>query len=228
MATMNKNRKKIMAVLALTLALACVAGGVLAKYVTSSTGGDSARVAYWGFDQSATIDIQMFDGTYDNVASSNEDNVIAPGTSKTTTFAFGYTPKADTANALTAGAIAAPEVAYTFAVDVDITGDYDALDANENFYWTLQDGEEEAVEYHTVAELLAALKALSGDASGSKVYQPGELPEAFTAADEVYTIGWAWDFSADADGDAADTLMGNAQDLDDVTFSITVSATQVD
>lgn len=56
MATMNKNRKKIMAVLALTLALACVAGGVLAKYVTSSTGGDSARVAYWGFDQSATID----------------------------------------------------------------------------------------------------------------------------------------------------------------------------
>lgn len=69
MATMNKNRKKIMAVLALTLALACVAGGVLAKYVTSSTGGDSARVAYWGFDQSATIDIQMFDGTYDNVAS---------------------------------------------------------------------------------------------------------------------------------------------------------------
>ena len=114
MATMNKNRKKIMAVLALTLALACVAGGVLAKYVTSSTGGDSARVAYWGFDQSATIDIQMFDGTYDNVASSNEDNVIAPGTSKTTTFAFGYTPKADTANALTAGAIAAPEVAYTF------------------------------------------------------------------------------------------------------------------
>lgn len=88
MATMNKNRKKIMAVLALTLALACVAGGVLAKYVTSSTGGDSARVAYWGFDQSATIDIQMFDGTYDNVASSNEDNVIAPGTSKTTTFAF--------------------------------------------------------------------------------------------------------------------------------------------
>lgn len=163
-----------------------------------------------------------------NVASSNEDNVIAPGTSKTTTFAFGYTPKADTANALTAGAIAAPEVAYTFAVDVDITGDYDALDANENFYWTLQDGEEEAVEYQTVAELLAALKALSGDASGSKVYQPGELPEAFTAADEVYTIGWAWDFSADADGDAADTLMGNAQDLDDVTFSITVSATQVD
>lgn len=228
METKSKNRKKIMAVLALTLAVACVAGGVLAKYVTSSTGGDSARVAYWGFDQDATIDLQLFDGAYDNVQSSNTDNVIAPGTSKTTSFAFGYTPKSDTVNALTAGAIAAPEVAYTFAVDVDMAGDYDALDANENFHWTLQKGAEAAAEYATVDELLAALKALSGDASGSKVYQPGELPSAFTAADEIYTIGWEWEFSADEDGDAADTLMGNAQDLDDVTFSITVSATQMD
>ena len=233
---MRKNRTMRVAalLLALTLNTSCFVGGTFAKYTTSTTGGDSARVAYWGFDQDATTTIDMFDGAYDNnnVKSSNEDNVIAPGTSKTTTFAFGYTPKGETVNALKAGAIAAPEVAYTFTVDAAITGDYDALDANPNFKWTLQKGTETAVQYDTVANLIAAVKALSGEADGSMDYEAGKLPTAFTSADEVYTIGWAWTFETTGDGmatqDATDTAMGNAQDLDDVTFAITITATQKD
>lgn len=237
---MRKNRTMRVAalLLALTLITSCFVGGTFAKYTTSTTGGDSARVAYWGFDQAATTTIDMFDGEYTNVDSSNEDNVVAPGTSKTTTFAFGYTPKADTVNALTAGAIAAPEVAYTFTVDVAITGDYDLLDSNPNFKWTLQKGNESVVQYDTVEDLIAAVKALSGDASGTKDYNAGELPTAFTAADETYTIGWTWLFetadNAQTDDnemaiqDAIDTAMGNAQDLDDVTFTITITATQKD
>jgi len=238
---MRKNRTMRAATLlmALTLITSCFVGGTFAKYTTSTTGGDSARVAYWGFDQAATTTIDMFDGVYNSgeVDSSNEDNVVAPGTSKTTTFAFGYTPKNATVNALTAGAIAAPEVAYTLTVDASITGDYDALDANPNFKWTLKKGNDTEAQYDTVANLINAVKALSGHESGTMEYAAGALPTAFTSADEVYTIGWTWLFTTADDAnttdknemavqDAADTAMGNAQDLDDVTFTITITATQ--
>ncbi len=215
------------ALLVAVLLTTCAISGTFAKYTTSTTGTDKARVAYWGFDQAAATTIDLFDGQYDNVKASGEvdgfSNVVAPGTSKETTFAFGYTNyKTDK--------ITAPEVAYTFTVDANATGSYADLDANENFKWTLQKGTDAATTYNTVADLLAAIEALSGatDGSNSKVYNPGELPLAFTSADEVYTIGWEWVFSTDTDGDAKDTAMGNSQTLDNVTFDITITATQVD
>lgn len=244
---MKKNRTMRVATLlmVLTLITSCFVGGTFAKYTTSSTVNDSARVAYWGFDSSAYVAIDMFDGIYTNdanettVDSSNEDNVIAPGTSKTTQFGFGYTPKGAEVNALTAGEIAAPEVAYTFTVNAECVGDYDALDNNPNFRWTLQpDGAAQATSYATVEQLLAAIEALSGNADGVQEYGPGELPTNFDAA-EKHTIGWVWDFETADDTttadenemntqDAADTAMGNAQNLDDVTFTITITATQRD
>lgn len=224
------------ALLVAVLLTTCAISGTFAKYTTSTTGSDKARVAYWGFDQDAATTIDLFDGEYNNVKASDEvdgfSNVIAPGTSKSTTFAFGYTNyKTDK--------ISAPEVAYNFTVTPAITGDYDSLDANPNFKWTLQKGTDTASEYDTVDKLLAAVKALSGDASGKKEYKAGELPSAFTSADETYTIGWEWTFeTADnttttdkdemAEQDATDTAMGNADALENVTFTITISATQID
>ena len=226
---MKKNKMmRIASVLLVAVLLStCAIFGTFAKYTTSTTGTDKARVAYWGWDHAATLAIDMFDETYTNVASSGEvdgfENVIAPGTGKTTTFAFGYTNyKTDK--------IGAPEVAYTFTVTPTITGDYDSLDANKNFYWTLKaPGAADATKYGTVDELLAAVKALSGDASGTKVYAPGQLPTAFTAADQVYTIGWVWEIGTGvAAEDEADTIMGNSQTLENVTFTITITATQND
>ena len=224
------------ALLVAVLLTTCAISGTFAKYTTSTTGFDKARVAYWGFDQDAATTIELFDGEYANVKTSGEvddfSKVIAPGTSKSATFAFGYTNyKTDE--------IKAPEVAYKFTVDPAITGDYDSLDANTNFKWTLKaPGVTEATKYSTVDELLAAVKALSGESDGEKVYKAGELPSAFTSADETYTIGWEWVFdTADddttdkdemAEQDAKDTAMGNAQTLENVTFTITISATQVD
>ncbi len=242
---MKKNGTMRVAVLllALTLISACFVGGTFAKYTTSTQGSDSARVAYWGFVEDASTELELFanihteaGATDATVKSENGDNVVAPGTSGSADFAFEYKSKESTVNALTAGAIAKPEVAYTFTVDATITdGDYDALDDNDNFYWTLKaPNATEATKYPTVAELIAAVKALSGDASGSMDYAPGELPAAFTDADEVYTIGWEWEFEtlnngeADAAQDAEDTAMGNAQDLDDLTLTITITATQID
>ncbi len=218
----NKIMRLASALLVLTLMTTCAISSTFAKYTTSTTGGDKARVAYWGFDQGAATDIDLFDGTYTNVTSSGEvdgfSNVIAPGTEKTTTFAFGYTNyKTDK--------ITAPEVAYTFTVNPTITGDYDELDANDSFKWTLAKGDAAATEYNTVAELLNAIKALSGDPSGTKAYNPGELPAEFTDADEVYHIGWKWAFDGN---DTKDTALGNSQTLENVTFAITITATQVD
>lgn len=219
----NKAMRLASALLVLTLLTTCAISGTFAKYTTSTTGTDKARVAYWGFDQDAATTIDLFDGTYTNVMSSGEvdgfSNVVAPGTEKSTTFAFGYT------NYNNANTITAPEVAYTFTVNPTIIGDYDELDANTSFKWTLKKGDAPATEYNTVADLLAAIKALSGDASGSKTYNPGELPAAFTSADETYTIGWKWAFEGN---DTADTTLGNSQTLENVTFAITITATQVD
>ena len=224
------------ALLVAVLLTTCAISGTFAKYTTSTTGSDKARVAYWGFDQNAATTIELFDSEYTNVKASGEvdgfSNVIAPGTSKSATFAFGYTNyKTDK--------IKAPEVAYNFKVEPTITGDYDSLDANPNFKWTLQKGTDTASKYNTVADLLTAVKALSGDDSGTKQYDAGNLPSAFTSADEAYTIGWEWGFeTADdtnttdkdemAEQDATDTAMGNAEALENVTFKITISATQID
>ena len=225
------------ALLVAVLLTTCTISGTFAKYTTSTTGTDKARVAYWGFDQAAATTIDMFDGTYQNVSAATGEvdgfsNVIAPGTQKSTTFAFGYTNyKTDK--------ITKPEVAYTFKVDPKITGDHDSLDANPNFKWTLQKGTGTVDKYNTVADLLAAVKALSGEADGEKEYAAGELPTAFTSDDEVYTIGWEWVFeTADDDTttdkneekeqDATDTAMGNSQTLENVTFEITITATQID
>ena len=94
---MKKNNAMRLAsvLLVLTLLTTCVISGTFAKYTTSTTGGDKARVAYWGFGQAAAATIDLFDGQYANVTSSGEvdgfSNVFAPGTEKSTTFAFAYT-----------------------------------------------------------------------------------------------------------------------------------------
>lgn len=229
----TKFMRAALLLLVLTLITSCFVGGTFAKYTTSTTGSDSARVAYWGFDQGASTTIDLFDTTYtsdngDTVKSSSADNnvnVIAPGTSKTSTFAFGYTNN-------TAESITAPEVKYNFKVDVTTTGTTTKLDANPSFKWTLQKGTDTAIKYQKLDELVAAIKYLSGDASGTMTYKPGELPAAFTSADETYTIGWEWAFETAgekmAEQDKTDTDMGNAANLDNVALTITITATQID
>ena len=228
----KNNMMRIASVLLVAVLLtSCVIAGTFAKYTSSNNGTDNARVAYWGWTP-AELTIDLFNDVYSTDVDStgdNGDNVVAPGTAKTSTFAFAYTPyAADPANALTAGNIAAPEVDYSFVIDAEITGDYDALDANPNFVWTLQGpDDDDATEYQTVAAFIAAIEALDGD----ETFDAGELPEGFSAADEVYTIGWAWAFETAGAGmaaqDVTDTTMGNATDLDDVTFNIVITATQI-
>ena len=83
----------------------------------------------------------------------------------------------------------------------------------------------------TLEALVDAIKKLSGDSSGSKVYAPGELPEAFYGAAAAvngaaqHTIGWEWAFEGQ---DVKDTELGNMDELENISIKITVTATQVD
>ncbi len=213
------------ALLVAVLLTTCAISGTFAKYTTEATGTDSARVAYWGIQNDADITFELFANAYDGTVKGNgTDKVVAPGTSKTADFTFVFKSN---------GTISAPEVKYQITVTPTISGNYTQLDANPNFKWTLKAaGADAATEYSTVAELEAAIKLLSGDASGTKTYEAGNPPTAFNGTCQ---IGWVWDFENTTGTDeekatqnATDTAMGNAETLENVSIGITVTATQLD
>lgn len=199
------------ALLVAVLLTTCAISGTFAKYTTSVSSEDSARVAYWGFQPVAMDITDLFDKAYDNV--NGAVDVIAPGTTNSATFAFAYAE----------GNANAPEVAYKFTVSVDGSYCDTAIANNANIQWRLDNG-----TWGDWGTLLNSIKALSGDDSGTKQYAPGQLPAEFTTADDTHTVEWQWIFSTDAAGDAVDTEMGNAADLADVKLVITINATQVD
>lgn len=211
--------------LVLTLLSTCAISGTFAKYVSTDTTSDNARVAYWGFGSDVMSELDLFDGTYTNVASADATNVVAPGTDKTATLTLTYTAN---------GSTAAPEVAYTYSVTAEATttNGYAALDANPNFKWTLKaPGDSTATEYNTVADLLAEITSTEEVAAGA-------LPTGYTAGAATYEIGWTWLYNTYADPDApstaelaqdaTDTAMGNDTTPDDVTITISVAITQKD
>ncbi len=211
------------ALLVLTLLSTCAISGTFAKYVTTATGDDSARVANWGFTTTTMNISNLFANAYkynETAAATGEEStsvvgtssadVIAPGTAGSATFKFAYD-----------GQEAAPEVAYNF--EVSTTGSECATDIQSNtaITWSLDNG-----AYGTWNELIAAIEKLDGSEEGAKEYAPGELPTGFSASDDVHTISWKWDFAKEGN-DSTDTALGNKATLDSVKLVITVTATQV-
>ena len=227
---MKKNRTlRVSALLlALTLITTCFVGGTFAKYTTSASDDVTARVAKWGFKTTTITLDNLFSNTYAKTDSHYAEgantvestvNVVAPGTAGEVTFDFAY----DTTN----NGATAPEVAYNFAISTDGSSlDIGALDAE--LKWSLDD-ENYDLDW---ADLLAEIKALSGDNSGSKNYAPGKLPDNFNNDSNEHTIRWQWVFEDTngtvKDNNAADTALGNADTLQNVTLKIAITATQVD
>ncbi len=221
----NKIMRLASALLVLTLMTTCAISSTFAKYTTSQSGTDSARVAKWGFTDTANSQItlnDLFKTTYDKNVEGKAD-VIAPGTTNSATFAFAY-------NTTNNGA-EAPEVAYTFTVSTDGSNCAEAIKNNPNIQWKLDNG-----AWGTWDDMIAAIKALSGTESGTKTYKPGELPAAFKDNTTTHTVSWQWEFEeaagatspTPAEQDKTDTGMGNAADLAKVELHIAVTATQVD
>lgn len=218
---MRKNRTLRVAslLLALTLITSCFVGSTFAKYTTSTTGKDSARVAHWGWNNPATIDITgLFNHAYDQNVNSDTD-IIAPGTKNSATFSFVYNEKNGSA----------PEVAYTFEVSTAGSTIDSAIENNASIIWSL-----DGISYPATAtetswdQLIKAIEALDGSEEGAATYQPQQMPDAFSTGDTVHTVGWKWVFYKDGGQDVVDTEMGNAENLDEVEIVITITATQLD
>lgn len=195
----------------------CLIGGTFARYTTGASSYDQARVAYWGFSETNEIDLSdLFRNSYTNVSSGDQSDVLAPGTSGQASFGFRF----ESGNGVTA-----PEVAYTFGISVEESCDA-SIKENDSIRFKLDDG-----AFGTWDQLIASLKALAGQASGTKNYAAGELPAAFLENQNTHTIYWQWAFTDDEnmeEQDEVDTGMGNAATLAECSLRISVQATQID
>lgn len=221
----NKMMRAASALMVATLLTTSVISGTFAKYVTSVNSSDWARVAVWGFNETSnetSISItDLFNNTYDSTVKSGGDHndVIAPGTTGSATFSFAYEGSAN-----------APEVAYTFSVNPNESFCSEFIENNPNIKWRLDSG-----DWGNWDALIDSIKNLSGDSSGTKEYDPGELPTAFNRTTNTHTVEWKWIFDDTAtnkettttNNDVNDTKMGNDGSAL-VTLKITITATQKD
>lgn len=230
----NRTMKVALIALVLVLATSCFVGGTFAKYITSNSVEDNAVVAYWGFSEPAAVEFDLFNMTADTGVAAN--GKIAPGTTNSKTIAFFNAKQADRA----------PEVAYRVTVDTaGSTTDFDT-DLDAQLTWTLKVGDGAVQPFDTWAELITAIKTLSGEADGSKDYAPNADLPAFLENATNTTIGWTWAFdpvhpgaeassdeiaaynAALAAKDIADTKIGNMGTLPTIDLVITVTVEQID
>ena len=209
---MKKNRMMRLASILLVLVLlsTSVISGTFAKYITTNSASDSARVAHWGFEKPASVTFDLFDVSDDTGVA--VDGLIAPGTTNEVTFTL-----------INADAATAPEVAYKITVDTTGTTDSLSAELEEALSFKLDNK-----DYATWGELVTAIKTLSGDASGSKKYAPGtDVPAAFTNG-TTHKISWTWAF--ERNDDEGDTSLGNnaIADLEELNLAIKITIEQID
>ena len=200
----NKLAKFTAIVLLITLVASMLVAGTYARYTTTASGTDKARVAHWKINATNNVS-NLFADSYSNVAAGNSDlSIIAPGTSGSFDFNIG-------------GSV---ETAYTLKVTT--TGSKDEVNGavsgyNPIKYSFKKSGDTQTSENLTFAQLLEKIEEI-GD--GQTVKQPETLE------DSTYTIGWKWAFDGD---DAKDTELGNLVTSGEKTVSLSVNivATQV-
>ena len=223
--------------LALVLITSCFVGGTFAKYVTSGSGTDSARVAKFGVTVTANGDV--FAKEYDTndqtvvgtIAKSviSTDKVVAPGTTNNGDF-------------VAATVTGTPEVAVRVSYKLDAASLQleNWKDADDEFYCPLvfrvknNNGNTviSGMEFQTAEAMKAAL--VNAVAAYTKDYAPGT--DLSGKAAETLTISWEWPFETGADGDkpannVKDTFLGDeaaAGRAATVSLTLATTVTQID
>ena len=210
----------------------CVISGTFAKYTTTKTATDSAKVAAWGITLSVTGDTVLYDDGKDGnevtALKVKANDLAAPGTyQKLATVALTGTP----------------EVAYKITVNVDLTlanwasgltDNPETTNVDESVYCPVVftvDGAEYKIDEtnKTTAALEAAIEkaiiiAIAGG-DGSTNSQTYNADVAVPATANEVLIDWMWAFSGN---DTLDTVLGNAATKATIGFSLTVTVEQVD
>lgn len=212
----------------------CAISGTFAKYVTSDSGSDTARVAKWGVTITVAEDFNLFESKYAKhdtnisdtsientvaVNSDGADNLVAPGTDHSMTFSITGTPevavKVDLAMVVN-NDVKIPQ--GTVVNGAALTQDYTPV------VFTLKEKDAtDVIATGTLTEIKSALEALSDE------YAPN------TDLNKTYELSWEWAFSSDNNvNDANDTFLGNAAVtpvdgvVTDINFEIEITVTQLD
>ncbi len=237
---MKKNKMMRLAsiLLVLTLLSTCAISGTFAKYVTSDSATDTARVAKWGVTASITND-PMFSTTYasdtsgytDNtVVSSGSEKLVAPGTKNDTgvSFTIGGAPEVAVKVEAVFTATKDVKLAAGTYTDNPTTGDLVedpytlAKDYTPVKYTLTKDGTK-VVDGKTLADVATYINALSGDYAANT---------GLSAINGTYKLTWAWDYSNG--DDVADTILGNAAVTaisgasTEIAYSLSITITQID
>lgn len=227
----NKIMRVASVLLVAVLLTTCAISSTFAKYTTTVSSSDSARVAKWGFGTSSINFENLFAASYDDVkAGTDEMAIIAPGTAGTVAFVFENSG---------ADATAAPEVGYNFTVSVGTSAIAADIENNANIQFALTTTADAATiadnEWGNWDALIAEIEALDGQAGAEgKYYAPNSLP---SMVDTSYTVHWRWTFDNANDGNAAtvdsvpnDSQVGNNAIANDlvVTLEVVITAVQVD
>lgn len=224
--------------LALVLITSCFVGGTFAKYVTSGTGGDNARVAKWGVTVTAHETGDIFAKSYDNtVIAEGEYKVIAPGTKKD--------------NAALVTLSGKPEVSVKVTYNADsfsLTGNWKGADNDDTFYCPLiikvtgKVGNEvktvsiNCADKDSAAEVESAVQKAVADCSAT--YAPKTDLSLPKVDGDGLKISWEWPFEGGdtnlGQTDEKDTYLGNQAatatgiDVPAIHVQVTATVTQID
>lgn len=248
---MKKNAMlKIAAILMVAVLLTtCAISSTFAKYVTTGTAATAevGRVAKWGVGITSTVSgifAEQYEGgtpvTTSNASdgadvlaltSASVKKLVAPGTQSSGTITAAITGTPEVAFALTTDATV--DLGSGWMVDLDGAGSGEAtfycpLKVKVNgqttpiamgYEYTDANGDDATVED---AATFAEAIELAIEAAGTAEYPAG----ASTVANTEVAVSWVWDFYTDADGDKADTLLGDAGTAT-ISITVTQSATQI-
>lgn len=229
---MKKNRMMRLAsvLLIMTLLSTSVISGTFAKYVTSGSASDSARVAKWGVTVTATSD-SMFEENYAaeddewakfaaySVVSSGaipgdgEKKVVAPGTE-------GSLTKVNLSGT--------PEVAVrvSYKADLVLTG-WEYVGVNK--YCPIKFNVNGQVYQIAVGTDPAELEAAVENAINTYSNDYAAGSDLSTVTDSNLAVSWEWPFESGHDD--ADTALGNqaaAGSPATIELTVTTTVTQID
>ena len=234
--------------LALVLVTSCFVGGTFAKYVTSGTGADHAKVAKWGVKVTAHETGDIFASTYDQIEGKDDTVVVTGGKYKV------IAPGTKKENAAVVTLSGTPEV----EVKVTYNADHFALTGK----WAYNNGQAGSTdEYYCplIFKITDGTTTKTIDCMGDGMNSVGDVETAVknavksfsatyapntdlsTKGNEGLKISWEWPFEGSAahpnQTDVKDTYLGDLATTTDpasvntipaVYVVVTATVTQVD
>ena len=192
----------------LTLISTCAFGSTFAKYTTSGSASDEARVAKWGVTVTAPNAEKLFASTYNDnaVESVGSADVVAPGTSGTlASFSVTGTPEV--------------AVKVTYDATLTLTG------------WTISETEEYCPIVITVGSTeckgatMAELKQ-KVEAAVAEQSQTFDANTDLSTKNLSFSVTWSWALTGAEGTDAKDTALGDLATAPTIKLDVTCTVTQ--